>query len=95
MIVTANPYTVILKALGYPRQQFEEAMNLLKHSRLRFAALRQKCGGASKHFRKLSFTRPAFFLTYWDWFVQKIWPYAPHNSTGLPANSIGLAILLL
>ena len=74
-----EPLTVALKALGYPRSNFSGAMEVLKHFDCQLLHTERNVGELQSIFDKLSFNKARRLLTYWDWFVQKTGPYAPHN----------------
>ena len=74
-----EPLTVILKALGYPRGKFEASMEKLKNSEFHLLNTGRNVSELQSIFDMLSFNKARILLTYWDWFVLKSGPYAPHN----------------
>ena len=74
-----EPVTVLLKALGYPRSGLEEAMTRLRHPETGLLRPERKPEELQAVFDGLSFNKARILLTYWDWFVRKAGPYAPHN----------------
>ena len=74
-----EPVTVILKALGFQRAKFAEAMERLKHADCELLREDRNIAELESIFDTLSFNKARILLTYWDWFVQKAGPYAPYN----------------
>ncbi|MGH6907370.1 MAG: DUF2336 domain-containing protein [Aestuariivirga sp.] len=74
-----EPVSVLLKALGYPRANFAEAMERFKHSGSQILRADRNVAELESIFDTLSFNKARILLTYWDWFVQKSGPYAPQN----------------
>ena len=74
-----EPVTVILKALGYPRGKFAESMERLRHPDCQILRPDRNISELESLFDTLSFNKARILLTYWDWFVQKSGPYAPHH----------------
>lgn len=74
-----EPLTVILKALGYPRGKFAEAMEGLKSSEAGILRSERVVEELQSIFDSLSFNKARILLTYWDWFVRKAGPYAPRH----------------
>ncbi len=74
-----EPVTVILKALGFQRAKFAEAMERLKHADCELLREDRNIAELESIFDTLSFNKARILLTYWDWFVQKTGPYAPYN----------------
>jgi uncharacterized protein (DUF2336 family) len=74
-----EPMAVILKALGYSRGKFEASMERLKTSEYQLLRAERNVSELQSIFDMLSFNKARILLTYWDWFVQKSGPYAPHN----------------
>ena len=70
---------VILKALGFQRAKFAEAMERLKHADCDLLREDRNVAELESIFDTLSFNKARILLTYWDWFVQKAGPYAPYN----------------
>ncbi len=74
-----EPITVLFKALGYPRSKFEEALARLRHTDSGILRPDRNPEEMQAIFDGLSFNKARILLTYWDWFVRKAGPYAPHN----------------
>lgn len=74
-----EPLTVLLKALGYPRSGLEDVLSLLRHPDAGLLRLDRKPEDLQTVFDSMSFNKARILLTYWDWFVRKAGPYAPHN----------------
>ena len=74
-----EPVTVILKALGYPRGKFAEAMERFRHPECQLLRTDRNIAELESLFDTLSFNKARILLTYWDWFVQKSGPYAPQH----------------
>jgi hypothetical protein len=74
-----EPITVLLKALGYPRTRFEEVLASLRQPETAILRPDRKTEELQAVFDSLSFNKARILLTYWDWFVRKAGPYAPHN----------------
>ncbi len=74
-----EPVTVILKALGYPRGKFAESMERFRHPDCQILRTDRNITELESLFDTLSFNKARILLTYWDWFVQKSGPYAPHH----------------
>lgn len=74
-----EPIAVLLKALGYPRSQLDEALNALRQAESGLLRVDRKPDELQAIFDSLSFNKARILLTYWDWFVRKAGPYAPHN----------------
>ena len=74
-----EPFTVLMKALGYPRTKFEEALARLSHADAGILRPDRSAEELQAIFDGLSFNKARILLTYWDWYVRKSGPYAPHN----------------
>jgi hypothetical protein len=74
-----EPIAVMLKALGYPRARLAGALERFKHSDCQLLRGERDVAELESIFDTLSFNKARILLTYWDWFVQKTGPYAPHN----------------
>ncbi|MCB1431109.1 MAG: DUF2336 domain-containing protein, partial [Alphaproteobacteria bacterium] len=74
-----EPIAVLLKALGYPRSRFEEVLDNLRGPDAGILRPDRKPDELQAVFDSLSFNKARILLTYWDWFVRKAGPYAPHN----------------
>ena len=74
-----EPLTVILKALGYPRGKFAEAMERLRTSEAGILRSDRVVDELQSIFDSLSFNKARILLTYWDWFVRQAGPYAPRH----------------
>jgi len=74
-----EPIAVLLKALGYARGKFTEAIERLKHSDCGILRSDRNAAELQGIFDTLSFNKARILLTYWDWFVQKTGPYAPQH----------------
>jgi hypothetical protein len=74
-----EPLAVILKALGYPRGKFGDALAKLQKSEVQLVDPNRKLEDLQRIFETLSFNKARILLTYWDWFMRKSGPYAPHN----------------
>ena len=74
-----EPITVLLKALGCTRAKFEEAITLLRQSEAGILKTERDPQELQIIFESLSFNKARILLTYWDWYVRKSGPYAPHN----------------
>jgi len=74
-----EPLTVALKAMGYPRAGFLPAIEKLRTSASGTLRADRNITELESIFDSLSFNKARILLTYWDWFVTKSGPYAPHN----------------
>ena len=74
-----EPLTVLLKAMGYGRGKFSEAMEKLQVSESGVIRPGRVVEELQSIFDGLSFNKARILLTYWDWFVRKAGPYAPRN----------------
>jgi uncharacterized protein (DUF2336 family) len=74
-----EPLTVALKAMGYPRSSFKPAIEKLQTSTTGTLRAERNIAELESIFDSLSFNKARILLTYWDWFVTKSGPYAPHN----------------
>ena len=74
-----EPFAVLMKALGYPRTKFEETLALLRHADSGILRADRSPEELQAIFDGLSFNKARILLTYWDWYVRKSGPYAPHN----------------
>jgi hypothetical protein len=74
-----EPLTVLMKALGYPRTKFVDALLGLRNSESGMLRADRNPEELQAIFDSLSFNKARILLTYWDWFVRKAGPYAPHN----------------
>ena len=74
-----EPMAVLLKALGYTRSKFELALERMKNSDFHLLNADRIIAELQSIFDMLSFNKARILLTYWDWFVLKSGPYAPHN----------------
>ncbi len=70
---------MLLKALGYPRSKFEELLSMLRNGEAQLIRADRKIEELQAIFDGLSFNKARILLTYWDWYVRKAGPYAPHN----------------
>jgi uncharacterized protein (DUF2336 family) len=77
--VDGEPITVLLKALGCSRARFEESVTRLRLSEAGVLRADRNPEELQAIFDGLSFNKARILLTYWDWFVRKAGPYAPHN----------------
>jgi hypothetical protein len=74
-----EPLTVLLKALGCSRARFEEAIAKLQLGEDGMISPDRNPDELQAIFEGLSFNKARILLTYWDWFIRKAGPYAPHN----------------
>jgi hypothetical protein len=74
-----EPLAVIMKALGYPRGKFAEVLEKLQNAEVQLVDPSRKSEDLQRIFETLSFNKARILLTYWDWFIRKSGPYAPHN----------------
>lgn len=74
-----EPLTVLLKTLGCSRAKFEEVMTKLRQSGAGLLRVERDLQEMQAIFDGLSFNKARILLTYWDWYVRKSGPYAPHN----------------
>lgn len=74
-----EPLAVILKALGYPRSRFTEAINGLRVTEDGILRRDRDAEELQIIFDSLSFNKARILLTYWDWYVRKSGPYAPRH----------------
>ena len=74
-----EPLAVILKALGYPRTRFTELIEKLQSSEASIVRGDRPVDDLQGIFDSMSFNKARILLTYWDWYVRKSGPYAPHN----------------
>ena len=74
-----EPLTVLLKALGCSRARFEEAITILQLGESGMIRPDRNPDELQAIFEGLSFNKARILLTYWDWFIRKAGPYAPHN----------------
>jgi len=74
-----EPLTVLLKALGCTRARFEEAITRLRLGEAGVLRPDRHPDELQAIFDGLSFNKARILLTYWDWYVRKAGPYAPHN----------------
>jgi hypothetical protein len=74
-----EPLAVLLKALGYPRGKLEETLESIRHPDAGLLRADRNKEELPAIFDGLSFNKARILLTYWDWFVRKSGPYAPHN----------------
>ena len=70
---------MLLKAMGYGRGKFSEAMEKLQVSESGVIRPGRVVEELQSIFDGLSFNKARILLTYWDWFVRKAGPYAPRN----------------
>ncbi len=74
-----EPLTVLLKALGLSRAGFEEAISRLQLGESGLLRPDRNPDELQAIFEGLSFNKARILLTYWDWYMRKAGPYAPHN----------------
>ncbi|MBM3520918.1 MAG: DUF2336 domain-containing protein [Alphaproteobacteria bacterium] len=74
-----EPLTVAHKAMGYPRGNFLPAIEKLRTAAVGTLRADRNLTELESIFDSLSFNKARILLTYWDWFVTKSGPYAPHN----------------
>jgi Uncharacterised protein conserved in bacteria (DUF2336) len=74
-----EPIAVLMKALGYPRTKFVGVLERLRHVDAGVLRPDRNPEELQAIFDGLSFNKARILLTYWDWFVRKAGPYAPHN----------------
>jgi uncharacterized protein (DUF2336 family) len=74
-----EPLAVLMKALGYPRTRFGEALDQLQKGEVQAIRPDRKLEELQGIFDTLSFNKARILLTYWDWFICKSGPYAPHH----------------
>ncbi len=74
-----EPLTVLLKALGCSRARFEEAIVRLQLGESGMIKPDRNPEELQAIFEGLSFNKARILLTYWDWYIRKAGPYAPHN----------------
>lgn len=74
-----EPLMVLLKAMGYPRSGLDEVISILRRGEAGLLRADRKAEELQAVFDGLSFNKARILLTYWDWFVRKAGPYAPHN----------------
>ena len=74
-----EPIAVIMKAMGYTRALFGEALERLQKSDYQLLRADRKLAELQSIFDSLSFNKARILLTYWDWFIRKSGPYAPHH----------------
>lgn len=74
-----EPLAVILKALGYPRSRFSDAINGLRINEDGILRRDRDIEELQTIFDCLSFNKARILLTYWDWYVRKAGPYAPRH----------------
>lgn len=74
-----EPLSVLLKALGYPRTQLIDALELLRTPEAGILRPDRNPDELQTIFDSLSFNKARILLTYWDWFTRKSGPYAPSN----------------
>ena len=74
-----EPVTVLLKALGASRAGFEEAITKLRLGDAGVLRPDRNPEELQNIFESLSFNKARILLTYWDWYMRKAGPYAPHN----------------
>lgn len=71
-----EPLAVLMKALGYPRSKFGEALEQLQKGEIQTIRPDRKLDDLQSIFDTLSFNKARILLTYWDWFINKSGPYA-------------------
>ncbi len=71
-----EPLAVLMKALGYPRSKFGEALEVLQKGEVQTIRPDRKLDEIQTIFDTLSFNKARILLTYWDWFICKSGPYA-------------------
>lgn len=74
-----EPLAVVMKAVGYPRAKFGEALEALQKGEVQSLRADRKLEELQSIFDTLSFNKARILLTYWDWFISKSGPYAPHH----------------
>ena len=74
-----EPLAVLLKAMGYPRGKLEDMIAKLCHPDAGLLRADRNPEELPAIFDGLSFNKARILLTYWDWFIRKAGPYAPHN----------------
>jgi hypothetical protein len=74
-----EPIAVLLKAMGYPRTLLVEVIERLRQPDTGLLRSDRDPEELQSIFDSLSFNKARILLTYWDWYVRKAGPYAPHN----------------
>ncbi len=72
-----EPLVALLKSLGYPRAELDEALLSLQQSDNGTIDPTRERSELSGLFDTLSFNKARILLTYWDWSTQRSGPYAP------------------
>jgi hypothetical protein len=74
-----EPVAVLLKTLGFQRAKFSDAIAAMQNAEISLIRPGRKIDELQNVFDTLSFNKARILLTYWDWYVRKAGPYAPHN----------------
>jgi uncharacterized protein (DUF2336 family) len=72
-----EPLAVMLKAIGFPRNDVVQLFNMLRSSDLGLVDESRDPEDLLAIFDKLSFNKARILLTYWDWAATRSGPYAP------------------
>jgi hypothetical protein len=73
-----EPFSVLMKALGCQRARFRDAIERLRSPASGVLRAERNPEEIETIFDSLSFNKARILLTYWDWYVRKAGPYAPH-----------------
>jgi uncharacterized protein (DUF2336 family) len=72
-----EPLAVMLKAIGFPRNDLVQLLTMLQSSELGLIDRDRDMEELLSIFDKLSFNKARILLTYWDWAATRSGPYAP------------------
>jgi uncharacterized protein (DUF2336 family) len=72
-----EPLAVMMKAIGFPRNDLVQLLTMLQSSELGLIDRERDMEELLSIFDKLSFNKARILLTYWDWAATRSGPYAP------------------
>jgi uncharacterized protein (DUF2336 family) len=72
-----EPLAVMLKAIGFPRNDLVQLLTMLQSSEIGLIERERDMEELLSIFDKLSFNKARILLTYWDWAATRSGPYAP------------------
>jgi hypothetical protein len=72
-----EPLAVMLKAIGFPRNDLVQLLMMLQSSEFGLIERERDTEELLSIFDKLSFNKARILLTYWDWAATRSGPYAP------------------